>query len=115
MPLRICLGLRGQPPCGELTTGSRCPEHQRRLNTLTTRAKRRRRPYDGAERDRRAAAVAEHIALHGYWCPGWNVPEHQSADLTADHVHAVAAGGREDGPLAVLCRTCNGRKGARSG
>jgi 5-methylcytosine-specific restriction enzyme A len=114
VPLRLCLGLRGDPPCGTLTDapGSRCPDHQRRLDTLVTRDKRRRRPYSRAELDRRAAAVAEWIAQRGYWCPGWGVPEHQAADLTADHVIAVAAGGPEDGPLTVLCRACNGRKGS---
>jgi len=113
-PLRPCLGLRHEPRCPELVRTGRCPDHQRRLDRLVLKAKREQRPYDHAERKRRADAVAEHIATRGYWCPGWAVPEHQATDLTADHITPVAAGGPEDGPLAVLCRPCNGRKGARS-
>jgi 5-methylcytosine-specific restriction protein A len=115
VPLRLCLGRPGHPPCGELTTRSRCPGCARDVEAGRTYKKRERRPYNRAELERRAAAVADWIARRGYWCPGWGVPEHQSTDLTADHVHAVAAGGAEDGPLTVLCRACNGRKGARSG
>lgn len=40
---------------------------------------------------------------------------HASADLTADHLMPVGAGGDEAGPLTVLCRSCNGRKRADAG
>lgn len=53
--------------------------------------------------------------VNGDVCPGWRVPAHPSADLTADHVLPVGAGGPEEGPLVVLCRVCNGRKGASVG
>jgi hypothetical protein len=44
----------------------------------------------------------------GDWCPGWErQPAHQTADLTADHVREVAAGGDPYGPLVVRCRGCN--------
>jgi 5-methylcytosine-specific restriction protein A len=96
-----------------LANGARCTPCAAILERRRTRSKRARRPYLNVERERRAAAVAEWVAEHGWWCPGWTVPPHESEDLTADHVEAVAAGGAEDGPLGVLCRTCNGRKGAR--
>lgn len=113
MSLHVCLGLIGEA-CSEITTTPRCPQHQRALDRVVLRGKRERRPAaSAAETARRAAAVAEWIATRGYWCPGWGVPEHQATDLTADHITAVAAGGAEDGPLTVLCRSCNGRKGAR--
>ncbi|MFI9558857.1 hypothetical protein [Nonomuraea endophytica] len=98
---------------------SRCPDcHQLHAGTgrcarCSTRAKRQVRPYTSAERTRRAAAVATWRAEHGDWCPGWRRPGHPARDLTADHIQAVAAGGREDGPLGVLCVSCNGRKAAR--
>lgn len=38
---------------------------------------------------------------------------HPSSDLTADHPHAVGAGGDERQTLTVLCRSCNGAKAAR--
>ena len=93
MTTRPCLG------CGQLiASGSRCAQC-RRSNTA-------------AERTRRARVVAEWISTYGGWCPGWQRPAHPSSDLTADHVEAVAAGGAEDGPLQVLCRSCNSTRGA---
>jgi len=52
--------------------------------------------------------------VQGDWCPGVGVPPHADADLTADHVIAVAVVGSGDGPLQVLCRRCNAAKGART-
>jgi hypothetical protein len=49
----------------------------------------------------------------GDWCPGWErQPAHLSADLTADHVREVAAGGKPDGKLVVRCRSCNAARSA---
>jgi 5-methylcytosine-specific restriction protein A len=64
-----------------------------------------------AERIRRAGVVREHRAHHGDWCPGYGVPPHQAADLTADDLVPVAASGRPSAVLVVLCRSCNSRKG----
>lgn len=105
--LRPCLD------CDRIGPWSRCPEHA----AAQLRAKRGRRPYTPREQARRAAAVAEHVARNGEWCPGWGSrPTHTAprATLTADHVTPVAAGGLEEGPLAVLCRSCNSAKGART-
>ena len=91
---------------------SRCVDCERDYQ----RAKRARRPdlyADAAERRRRARVVADHRAIVGDWCPGWvGQPAHQSADLTADHVREVAAGGRPDGKLVVRCRSCNAARSA---
>lgn len=65
---------------------------------------------DWGERQRRAATVRAWIEEYGYWCPGYQVPAHAADVLTADHIVAVGAGGPEDGPLTVLCRSCNSRK-----
>ncbi len=65
-----------------------------------------RRP---GEAQRRARAVSVHRARFGDWCPGYGVPPHDAADLTAQHVHAVGYGGSADQQLAVLCRACNSR------
>jgi hypothetical protein len=62
------------------------------------------------ERARRKATVDAWVQRHGPLCPGYDVAAHPSEDLTSDHVIPVAAGGREDGPLTVLCRACNTRK-----
>jgi hypothetical protein len=108
VPLRLCLD------CGVIAEGSRCPQHAAERERQRTSAKRQRRPAaDQAERARRAAVVDEWVRTRGYVCPGWRREPHASVDLTADHVVAVAAGGREDGELGVLCRACNGSKGAR--
>ena len=105
--LRSCLG------CGRSVRGRpRCQDCERDYQ----RAKIAKRPdlyADAAERRRRAHVVADHRALVGDWCPGWaGQPAHQSADLTADHVREVAAGGRPDGKLVVRCRSCNAARSA---
>jgi 5-methylcytosine-specific restriction enzyme A len=107
--LRPCLGcgrsVRGKPRCHDCER-----DHQR--------AKRARRPdlhADAAERRRRARVVAEHRAIVGDWCPGVKElgrPAHLTADLTADHVKEVAAGGNPRGRLVVRCRSCNAARSA---
>jgi 5-methylcytosine-specific restriction protein A len=69
--------------------------------------------YTNGERVRRARTVADHREAYGDICPGWGIAMHEASDLTADHVRPIGAGGRQDGPLEVLCRSCNGRKAAR--
>jgi len=106
--LRIC----SEPGCPSAQPEARCPEHRAERDrhyraTTPTKATR-----TTAERRRRAAAVTTHRQAHGDWCPGWGRPGHQSTDLTADHITPVAAGGPPDGPLSVLCRSCNARKGS---
>lgn len=106
-PLRPCRdckrAVRGKPRCVD------CQRDQ-------DRAKRARRPdlhNDAKERERRRRVVADHRAMVGDWCPGWErQPAHQSADLTADHVREVARGGRPDGRLVVRCRSCNAARSA---
>jgi 5-methylcytosine-specific restriction protein A len=104
--LRPCLDckttVRGKP---------RCTDCQR----IKDLAKRARRPDldDARERERRRRVVADHRAIVGDWCPGWQGrPAHPSADLTADHVKEVAAGGRGTGRLVVRCRSCNAARSA---
>lgn len=99
--MRVC----AEPGCPALVTKGRCQQHRTYSPTYHER--------DWAEQQRRAATVAAWIAEHGHWCPGYGVPPHESHDLTAEHVTAVANGGGK-GPLAVLCRVCNSRKGART-
>lgn len=104
MPVRPCL------TCGRLSTGNRCPTHTRTHQVQQQRHKRTIRPYTRQQQERRAQAVQAWVQANGYWCPGWRRPAHESHDLTADHIHAVAAGGSEHGPLQVLCRSCNAAK-----
>jgi 5-methylcytosine-specific restriction enzyme A len=105
--LRPCLD------CGRSVRGKpRCRDCQARLD----RVKSARRPdmRTHAETERRRRLVADHRARVGDWCPGLrDHPAHPSADLVADHVVEVAAGGPEAGPLRVLCREENGRRSAR--
>lgn len=84
-----------------ISAGSRCAVHRSA----------RKRVRNG-ERDRVAAAVAAHVAVHGLVCPGYGRAEHPSSDLTGDHVVALSKGGA-GGEIKVLCRSCNARKGAR--
>jgi 5-methylcytosine-specific restriction enzyme A len=104
--LRRCLD------CPTMVRGkSRCHDCARARD----RAKRQRRPDldDARERERRRRLVADHRARVGDWCPGLGQhPAHPSADLVADHVIEVAAGGPASGPLRVLCRSENSRRSA---
>jgi hypothetical protein len=51
--------------------------------------------------------------MMGDFCPGWERrPAHPSADLTADHVKEVGAGGSPYGKLVVRCRGCNAARSA---
>jgi 5-methylcytosine-specific restriction protein A len=105
--VRPCLdcgrAVRGKPRCRDC--------HAKR-----DQAKQVRRPdlhNNAQERKRRRETVADHRALLGDWCPGWErQPAHPSADLTADHVREVAKGGQPDGRLVVRCRSCNGARSA---
>jgi hypothetical protein len=105
--LRPCLdcgrAVRGKPRCRDCTASH-------------DRAKAARRPdmRTHAETERRRRMVATHRATVGDWCPGLeDHPAHPCADLVADHIVEVAAGGPESGPLRVLCRSENSRRSAR--
>ena len=100
MAKRVC----AEPGCPTLVTTGRCPAH--RTPSPTTHR-------SWAERQRRANTVDNWVRLHGYLCPGWGRPAHESHDLTADHVTPVSRGGG-DGPLQVLCRACNSRRGTKT-
>lgn len=80
--------------------GPRCrtceQRHQQQRNA-------RRAHYQGDWERTAKATVAHWVSVHGYWCPGYGRTAHQTVDLTCDH--------RTDGTLAVLCRSCNARKG----
>jgi 5-methylcytosine-specific restriction enzyme A len=107
--LRACLA-RG---CRNVVRGKTyCADHQRQRE----QAKTARRPdlhNDARERERRRRVVADHRAIVGDWCPGWERrPAHPSADLTADHVREVARGGHPGGRLVVRCRSCNAARSA---
>jgi 5-methylcytosine-specific restriction protein A len=105
--LRPCLGcgrqVRGKPRCADCKRAKDRPNKARRPDLHN----------DARERERRRRVVADHRAIVGDWCPGWErQPAHQSADLTADHVREVAAGGKPSGRLVVRCRSCNGARSA---
>jgi 5-methylcytosine-specific restriction enzyme A len=105
---RSCLGCKRT-----ITNGSRC----RGCQAARDKAKHAKRPDKNTNQEivRRRRAVAEWRATMGDWCPG--VPEldrgaHPAADLTADHVLEVAAGGLESGALIVRCGSCNSARSA---
>lgn len=111
---------RASRPCSEpgcpAVAGprGRCPQHQAEREqyekaTVPTKVSGAR----WSERQRRATTVRQHRENRGDWCPGYGRPPHPSTDLTADHIVAQADGGAADGPLTVLCRSCNSRKNAQ--
>src|SRR5829696_8967849 len=90
---------------------NRCDDCRRTLE----RNKSRRRRRTGSERQRRQDLVAEHVRRFGWNCPGWQREPHAATDLTADHVTPQAAGAAPESTIRVLCRSCNGRRGAGQG
>jgi 5-methylcytosine-specific restriction endonuclease McrA len=89
MALKPCL------VCGALSNSSRCVTHRK-----TTR-----RGYGWTHQQRARAAIAADPRC---------VDCGATQDLTADHIIPIAHGGNPLGPLQVLCRTCNSRRGAES-
>ena len=98
--------------CGVVTSGagSRCSKHPR-LSGIGANHYVHADPR-WARLSRRV--IARHVGQHGYVCPGYQRPAHRAADLTADHVVPLAAGGAplDIANCAVLCRSCNSTKGA---
>lgn len=80
--------------CGRRTTETRCPEH--------ARIDKRKRGPGWGRRSRLARTEHPYCAQCGA----------RTSKLHLDHVVPVALGGA-DGPVQVLCQTCNLRKGAR--
>ena len=103
--------------CGRSVRGKpRC----RTCSAKRDQAKAAKRPgfKTYSETERRRRAVADHRAQVGDWCPGLpelHRPAHPAANLTADHLIEVAAGGLESGPLVVRCNPCNAARSANIG
>lgn len=70
-----------------------------------------------AQAQRRKQAVADWVAANGPMCVGFKRMPHMvwASDLQADHITPLAHGGAEDGPIRVLCASCNQRRGANEG
>lgn len=97
MTPRPCLGLPDRP-CGQLTGRTRCPACQRVIDRAKNQHAAYRRTYAWQKLSRAARAATPCCVRCG-----------STEDLTTDHVVA-----RElTGGVQVLCRVCNGRKGAR--
>ena len=104
----------GHPGCPEYVTGSTyCEPHQREHRNKARRSPTSRAADKRAERTRRVLTVRAWVAVNGWVCPGWRRAPHESHDLTAAHMVAVAHGGTH-GPLSVLCRGCNSRQRTES-
>lgn len=101
------------PVCRRTTCND--PEHERKpfKGCGPRRVQRDRSP---AERRRRIATVTEHKSQHGNWCPQCGDRDTHAdgtaVRLWADHPTPVGLGGRDDGPLGVMCSVCQGRQGA---
>lgn len=117
-PLKACAAIVEGRLCGTLSSGPRCPAHAQELAYTQLQRKRETRPYDHADRVRRAQVVEAWRSEHGDWCPGYaprgRAPHWatQSNPLTADHAVSHREAGHEGGDLTVRCRACNASKGA---
>lgn len=94
--------------CGTPTVGTRCRSCQAQADRTRNRA---RTHYHGDWRTVARTVVDAWVERHGLTCPGWDTPPHPVPTrraLCCDHVE----GGTRAAGLAVLCRSCNSRKGA---
>ena len=113
MPMRPCLGHRGQP-CGKLTAhaSSRCDEHRRAYEAARRpdRPTARQRGYDSAHEARRKALLP---GAYGQPCPRCHLPMLPGQDLYFGHTVArsVDPSSRAD---HFEHRHCNESAGAAS-
>lgn len=100
------------------TTGycaERCETRRQQALRRTTPTKRARTT---AVRKHRTAAVQAHLEQQddgmGH-CPGYGRPPHTvfPAEMTADDPVPIARDGDPMQPVVPMCRSCNGRKGAK--
>lgn len=95
--------------CRELSGNTRCRTHGGAPHPTNPAYR------DPAYRRTRNQMIRDHVATHGWTCPG--APErghlpHPSFDLTADHIISVSEDGTNDrANLRVLCRPENIAKG----
>ena len=101
--------------CGIVTSraGNRCAAHARRSSPSRHSAVYRTREWQRLS----ARVLRAWRGERGDWCPGYRRAAHRASDLTVDHITPLAAGGApfDIGNTAVLCRSCNSRKGAGVG
>lgn len=71
-----------------------------------------RRRRDALRRHAKATNAPCHLCGHPI---DYNLDYIHPMSFTADHLTPVAAGGSMTGPLAPAHRSCNSRKGARTG
>ena len=94
----------------------RCVEHAREQQheSAVRRGSRHERGLGNDWARQSQAAVAAHVAAHGWLCPGDGIKRgpHPSRDLTGDHVVPRAQGGTAADGIIVRCRSCNARRGA---
>ncbi len=108
--LRPCLD------CGKPAQGNRCELHRRSKRDAMNRPTAPNPAYDSAWRKVVRKVVTNHVLTHGWTCPGYGRNPHPSTDLTGDHVVSLADGGASVAAnVRILCRSCNSRKGKRSG
>lgn len=110
------------PGCNNTATPSgycaeRCEPRRQAALRRTTPTKRARTT---AVRKHRATAVQAHNSEHQtedgmVICPGYGRPPHVvfPCEMTADDPVPIARGGDPMQPVVPMCRSCNGRKGAR--
>lgn len=115
--LRVC----SVPGCPNLSTEGRCAIHRSELRAAedAKRGTRTERGLDNRWLRLRDHKIREHVAAHGWVCPGWQRDPHpvEPGQLSGDHIVArTAAPERALDPsnVDVLCLSCNSAKGSRA-
>lgn len=104
-PRRTCLGVPGAQGCPTCSLAEPGKPRCRGCETQHQRARNASRPqYAGDWAATAKRRIAEHRAIHGDVCPGWDTPPHPVDPTTpAGRWHC-------DHDIGPLCAECNGRK-----
>jgi 5-methylcytosine-specific restriction enzyme A len=96
------------PVCRRLN----CTDPNHKTDPDKWRRARLARPMTNREIVHCRTAVEDWVEVHGPVCPMCGATTY---DLTADHIVPVSKGGDPLGPVRVICRSCNARRGNRVG
>jgi hypothetical protein len=100
-------------PCIPIARGlcEDCLREYRREHDRQRIGTRERSHYQGQWPKIRRETIRRHIATYGYVCPTCPDADPDTNPLTVDHIRPRSL----DEGVAVLCRRCNSRKGAKHG
>ena len=99
--------------CGTPSDDSRCPAHRKQQKRREGPS-----PYNRLHYKIKKQTVERWVRIHGWVCPGYQIPAHPVQPGGLDGEHIIPRSIRPDlayepSNYGVLCQACNTRKGNR--